>query len=668
MNTNKNFFFAAAIFFAVIISSGIFVFVFRETNTHIKAAQENLPETERTGLIFSHESGFYDASFELTLSAPSGARIFYTLDGSTPTRGSTRYSRPISVRAQKETRVFNIRAVAEGENAEIVTRNFVTGTDVFDRFCENTLVFALSSDPHGLFDHNDGIFVAGIDRETWRKEFSEEHGRLPEISYNHEETPAAPANFNRRGRESERAVHVEMFDRTGALLISQNAGMRVKGGYSRAVEEQKSIELYARDGQNNFRFAFFSNEFSRDGQLIDRYRRIRLRNGGTDRLAGFIRDELSQELFRMAGHSTTQTHVPAAVFLNGDYYGVAWLKSPRTENHLQRLFGGAAANFEIADGGDKRFSESHWLGEERAVSDLREISALAMAGFVGENGDENFAEFSRRICVDELIRYYAMQIYINNYDWPNHNIELWRYFPSEEEQNDASLHEFLRDGKWRVFSHDIEATWAIWDDDSRMVNEDTLRDILRGENHNRWNSSESSAFLYAFVEREETRAQLANVFLDLTEHAFAPENVISALDNLISKIENEHTYALRANVIAPENEWWPSVESVAHSREMIRNFAKLRPEAILRSVSENLGFDAEKTFSVELSVPENGGAMINSLPVGAAQTVAARYFRGTEIKISACCESDSWIVNGETKDESIIFVSDDASVSLICAR
>ncbi|MCL1878216.1 MAG: chitobiase/beta-hexosaminidase C-terminal domain-containing protein, partial [Defluviitaleaceae bacterium] len=165
-------------------------------------------------VTFSHESGFYSQAFDLTLGAPAGARIFFTTDGSYPTERSTRFNRAIPMRAANQTRLHTIRAIAvlDGETSEIATRNFFVGSDVLRRFCENTLIFALTSDPHGLFDHYEGIFVPGIDRQRWREDFVRRHGRQPESGFGYGyEYPAAPANFNRRGRESERPVHVEMF-------------------------------------------------------------------------------------------------------------------------------------------------------------------------------------------------------------------------------------------------------------------------------------------------------------------------------------------------------------------------------------------------------------------------------------------------------------------------
>jgi len=636
---------------------------------------------------FSHPPGFYSMPFQLTIYAPEGAAIHYTLDGSPPTTDSPIHTAPMRIStpspgapvtrfdslAPSRVTVYSINAIAilGGQVSEVFTSNFVVGTDVYTRFCENTLIFVLNSDPHGLFDHYDGILVEGIDREIFRQEFFDTHGRWPARGYSYEyENPASPANFNRRGREAERPVHVQMFDHTGELHISQRAGVRVRGGFSRAAEPQKSLELFARDeygDRNNFPFQFFGEvERTYYGEYIDRYRRVRLRNGGTDRNSGFIRDELSHVLFRQAGHSDTQLHTPAAVFLNGEYYGVAWLKSPRTENHLRRRYGGVTDGFEIVAGGDNRFTYSWWTGNYRASSDLHQVSELARQGFAGEDGQERFEEFSRRIDVDALIRYYAMQIYINNIDWPNHNIEMWRYFPTEEELNDPNLHPYLRDGRWRVFAHDLEAAWSIWDDDNRMAREDTIRDIMAGDNPNRWNSHNSSAFLYAILSREDTTAQFANTFIDLIEGAFAPANIEAVLDNLIAQIQNELHYALRMNFFYQDNEWWPNPDSIRYSHDAIRRFAHIRPNYIYLSISNNLGFNWEHRFSVTISTGVGGGVVMNSRPVEAFQMVTGNYFLGTQIRITARpnigYEVGYWLVNGVEQHGNYITVSEDSNV------
>jgi co-chaperonin GroES (HSP10) len=587
-------------------------------------------EVEPIVVEFSHVQGFYDEEFMLELTSQAH-EIYYTTDGSVPSvssANSKEYTEPIQVKIGDSVDVFTINAVAvsAGEASDVFTHSYVKGKNVKKRFSSDTLIFSLSSDPHGLFDHHDGIFVSGIDREKWHEENPNEAPK-----------PTADANFNRRGRESEREVHVTMFDSKGSLHISQNAGMRIKGGWSRQ-DSQKSLELYARNeyGKRNFTYPFFG-ELSHDGNFINRYRRVRLRNGGNDREFGFMRDEFSQEMFRKAGFPDTQYHTPAAVFLNGEYYGVAWLKSPRTENHWSRRYGGDEDSFQIIGG-----KEDADDGEEIAIEDWQEVFGLAKQGFSGSKGSERFSEFSERVCIDNLILYYAVQLYINNEDWPNNNVEMWRYVKSDGEK----VKNPYLDGKWRFIAQDAEFAWNLYN--PNKVNENTINNVLTGQGH----MSGSSVILNAVLERDDMKAKLANTIVDLIEGAFNPETAVHVAADLIDRIKSEHNYALRVNVITPDNPDWPSPNGVGDSRRFLREFIQNRPDVMYNAIETTLGFEADDTYKVELSVGENGEAVMNSRPVSAGEKTVGNYYSTAEIAIKAKpfpdYVVDYWKVDGET--------------------
>jgi hypothetical protein len=561
------------------------------------APQPAEPQITPLMVRFSHAAGFYEEGFELTLSANyDNTAIFYTVGGIPPdphgfmngTCNATKlFTEPITVESLRprgrdlQIRVFNITAVAvrQEETVELTvsspfTRSFISGHGVRERFGEDVLIFSLTSDPHGLYDHHEGVFVEGIDRERW---YADNPGQRA--------NPPTPANFNRRGRESERAVHVEVFDSAGNVRISQHAGMRVKGGWSRAAP-RKSLELYARreysPDTNTFNFAFFADEFDENGELIDRFRRIRLRNGGNDRDFGTLRDELSHTLFRLAGLPDTQTHTPAAVFLNGEYYGFAWLKTPRTEDHWQRRYGGKVENFEhIGDGeGDWRVLPEHWNGNPRATADWLEVVELARAGFTGSDGEARWNEFSQRVCIDNLVLYYALQVYISNEDWPGGNMEMWRYFPGDDE---VGLHPFLADGRWRFIAQDLEFAWNLYGRDHAERN--TIESVRTG----RGQMGGRSEILDAVLNREEMRVKFAETLVELMEGAFRPDNILETLSALRRLNTAEVHAALAADLFEPGNPHWPSQGSMSGSQQEIRYFARERPEYMVRFIYESLG-------------------------------------------------------------------------------
>jgi hypothetical protein len=535
-----------------------------------------------------------------------GAEIYYTTDGKIPdfegNCSSTKmFTEAISVEIPAlrnplqrfVAEMLSVTAVAvmrdsdpesatsrEARVSEPVSRNFIRGEGVFERFGTEVLVFALNSEPHGLYDHHDGIFVEGIDRELWRAENNGRSGSPPD-----------PANFNRRGRMSEREVHVEVFDSEGSVLISQRAGMRVRGGWSRA-DTQKSLELFARrqysPGRNTFDFGFFGDsETDSQGVPVEQFRRIRLRNGGNDREFGTVRDELSHTLFGQAGFPDVQQHTPAAVFLNGEYYGFAWLKTPRTEDHWQRRYGGRITGFEhIGDGeSDWRELPEHWNGNPRAVEDWHEVIELVRKGLTDS---ARWEEFTDRVCIENLMLYYALQLYINNDDWPQGNMEMWRYFP-EDDENPETLHPFLSDGKWRFIAQDIEFAWNLYsrshDSNNPIESVRTGRGQMGGQ----------SEILDALLRREDMRRMLADRLVDLMEGAFRPENVRSVLESLIQMNGDEVNIALAAGMYSPDNPHWPTRGSMNASQRDIRTFAGRRPRNMVDFIRDSL--DIEVTVS-----------------------------------------------------------------------
>ncbi|MCL2754512.1 MAG: CotH kinase family protein [Oscillospiraceae bacterium] len=529
------------------------------------------PAFKERGAVFSHESGFYSEAFELELSpicGRSAAAVYYTTDGTNPVTSSTRkrYIEPIKVAAPEPfsshrvrgelvsgTNALTISAVTvfEGETTEPSTRSFICGTDVHERFMTDALVFTLYTDPHGLYNSVNGIFAGGIEL---------------------------------RGMRSERPAHVEMFaynDEAGQWFreISQRIGIRVRGEGSRLSIPIKSIELMARrdyGDAHNLTYDFFSGrERAENGEIIDRYRRLRLRNSSDDRNFAMLRDELSQEVFRLAGHPDTQSHTPAVLFLNGEYYGMKWLKTPRTVNHWQRRYGGISENYEII--GNSEYARQ---GPPRAADDWAAIRALAGRGLTNE---DRWQEFTARVCIDNLIRYYATQVFINNEDWPNNNIQLWRYFPSVDELEDEieynSLHPFLQDGRWRFIAQDVETAWGMYgnpfNDDKSRIN--TIANLIgRGSR-----PGGTSPLLRAVLERDDMRVKFANTLLELMEEggALHPDSTLAILESLIERSQHEAAITFRYDLIRPGASW-PAVTLREIEYGYIRHFATNRPDRV----------------------------------------------------------------------------------------
>jgi len=160
--------------------------------------------------VFSHTSGFYEDEFQLTMTAAPYSEIYYTLDGSVPTRESLCYTEPLSIEdisqmANKHSmrtdvsiafrkdllekyqpvdanyyvyqtpdypvdKCSIIRAISInpfGIVSEIASASYFVGMD--PKRYQNCNIVSLLTDPDNLFDPDYGIYVAGRNFDEYLK-------------------------------------------------------------------------------------------------------------------------------------------------------------------------------------------------------------------------------------------------------------------------------------------------------------------------------------------------------------------------------------------------------------------------------------------------------------------------------------------------------------------
>ncbi|MBN2191627.1 MAG: CotH kinase family protein [Polyangiaceae bacterium] len=270
-------------------------------------------------------------------------------------------------------------------------------------------VVSLMTDRGDLFDDQRGIYVAGED-------------------------PDQP-NYDRRGRDWERAVHFELFDRDGERPVAQTVGARIHGHFSRRFP-QKTLRLYARKeyGTAWLEHPFFSTKSQR------RYKRLLLRNGGNDWGALLMRDATLQGLVRHL--SLDMQHVqPAVVFINGEYWGLHNIRDRLDEHYLETHHSVPRDEVTIIEG---NATVEH--GEATEGADLSDF----LGGFEGGVVE---AEFDSYFALPELLDYAITECYAANSDWPGNNIAYWRYAgPS------GTVGRGPRDRRFRPLLFDVDNT------------------------------------------------------------------------------------------------------------------------------------------------------------------------------------------------------------------
>ncbi|MCL2628932.1 MAG: CotH kinase family protein [Oscillospiraceae bacterium] len=583
-------------------------------------------EIEDLWLEFSHAEHFYTEYIEVEIiSSVKGTIIHYTTDGSEPTTDSPIYEEPVPLylpTVKHPVAVYPLKAIAVYE--EFVTRPLVhtyfLSEDVHDRF--NVMVFSLSTNDEYLFDHDIGIFVEGATRAEWRR-----NNRGVQI------IPPSPANFNWRGMESERPLYIEAFEINGERVIAQLGGVRVHGGWSRAAN-QKSMRLVARNmyepGQGRFRYDFFPDDVKADGfdSPIRRYDQLILSNNANDRDFAMLRQEVNYALARESGFRVVSPMRAAAIFLNGEYYGFAWLEVRINDRYLQDIFSAPTSDFQIIGRGE------WWVDtdDEKDQEDMAVFNSFYDKDF---NNDAIFKEFGELVDIENLLHYYAYQTYVGNRDWPGGNLRRWRYIGPQEENLAPEL-----DGRWRYVLYDLDFLMALYEEPRPQS--PSFRDYMRhgGDRY--------SYMLAAILQRPEMADRYAMYICDIATNIVTKENVAREIDRLYKEAHREIGFALEANRYAG----WVSHDSIEHNHENMLIYVEHREVAFMNSLTNHFGWDNEY-FTVTVS---GGDAVIGTMPAKSSKYLAHLKIPVRPV-LSGFTVFDHWIINGETKNTPELTVS-----------
>jgi hypothetical protein len=218
-------------------------------------------------------------------------------------------------------------------------------------------------------------------------------------------------------------------------------------------------------------------------------------------------------------------------------------------------------------------------------------------------------------------------------------MEMWRYFPRDDERSNPDLHPFLRDGKWRFIVQDVEVAWNLYGntsgDSGDRTCRNTIHDVLQGRNA----VGANSPLLRAVMARDDMRGRFANTLVDIMDGALSAANVATEVERLAAANMNEITVAIYSDIINPGSRW-PTPASVRAEHNKIRDFAERRPEFVLRHINTTLSRSSQRLspdnrYDVDVHVAEGGSALMNTRQITEGTQATGRYFAGTAITVTA---------------------------------
>jgi hypothetical protein len=489
-------------------------------------------------LTFSHNSGLYSQSFNLTLKAAPGSEIYFSTDGSIPSAQKVgsgnvfKYSSPITVenrngqanvlataanitqmnmaaddprgsipnlyiptkdQVPKATVIRAIAVDSKGKQSGVINKTYFIGSNLTNY--GNHRVISLVTDPYNLIDVNYGIMVRGIAGNIWPN-----------------------YNFNMKGRDWEREAYLELFEGNGSsrnIPLSVGVGIRVRGGWSRAPG-QKSFSVYFREeyGLNNLRnYNLIPGAVKADGKTpVERYKNFMLRNGGNDLDYTKFYDIFLQDL--ISGRSfTTQAGVPCIVYLNGEYWGPYNLQEKYSDNHTEYKYGVNKDNVISYDNGEL---DDGMAADEDLYWQMMNMRSKDMSVSADYNA------FCAVFDIDNFADYWAAQIYIYNEDWPQNNYRVWRVRNAEPGNP-------YGDTKWRWQVFDTEFAVGIYNSGGLggQAGVDAFSKILNGDHKEHHNNQ----LFKALLANEDFCRRFVTNMMDLYNINFHPDNYLPKLDN-----------------------------------------------------------------------------------------------------------------------------------------
>ncbi len=435
------------------------------------------PEQNELEVEFSIEGGFYDEVVDLELFA-QGARIYYTTDGSLPTRkrGLRYRGKPIIV--EKTT---PIRAVAyRGKE-----KSKYFGHTYFINEPKTTIpVVSIQITPSLLFDPESGLFMEGPDvvDSIWSK---------------------PGANF---WSKREKLINTEIFESNKECVFRSATGFRLFGGMSRLFP-QKSMVLVTRDDYGEKRIKH--RLFGKDG--LKKFKFLVLRNSGSDFGKTHFRDGMMTSLLE-DWDIEKQDYRPAQVYINGEYWGIYNIREKINRYFLEDHCDVDKDSVDIMEHrrNRKRGSRKHYF---KMLDYIEETDLFEPA---------NYAYLNTQMDIQNFMDYKIAQIYFDNQD-AGGNIKYWR--PRTE------------DGRWRWIIYDTD--WGMGLHDAEAYKNNSI-DFHTEEDGPAWpNPPWSTVILRKLMENPTFKEEFIIRTSDFINTTFEPQRVIKRINEYQRRLEPE---------------------------------------------------------------------------------------------------------------------------------
>ncbi len=394
-------------------------------NSNIYAGEAGTPE-------FSHNRGFYGAPFYLTIaSEPTGASIYYTLDGSAPydyerqVATGTRYTSMIRINTTTYVRAVAIRS--GWKPSSTITQTYIYLDDVIHQpayptgfprsWGGETADYAM--DPRVVTD------------PAYSGEIIDDLKSTPTVSLvvdidDFFGSGGIYSNPLNTGIEWERPVSMEWIDPNTDDNFGVNAGIRIHGGpYGRSGNSKKALRVIFRNqyGPSVLEYPLFPDT---DVETFDT---IALRSiwnyswtghsgmsGSTH--ADYLRDAFARDTIRDIGRICPHGRA-VQVYINGLYWGMYIMTERPDEKYAADHLGGEPEDYDMLEA-PSGYGASTTMEIISGGEQARQAwnSLFNTAGNLDLSTSDGYAEMQKLVDIPNMIDYMLMIYYVGSRDAP----------------------------------------------------------------------------------------------------------------------------------------------------------------------------------------------------------------------------------------------------------
>ena len=408
-------------------------------------AETNLPEiVDTTGIGYSVSSGFFENPFEVVLTSPDPAcQIVYTLDGSNPQNSSTGFivNSPATITIDPESTTGRPATPAVTVRASLGKSGYKPSKPAARTyiFTEKVKTQSWPGGDWPSYDVNGQVIDLNMDNEVvndpvYANQVTGSLLGIPSISIItdlknlFDPVKGIYVNATGHGLEWERECSTELIFPDGTEGFNVNAGLRIRGGWSRADGFPKhAFRLFFREkyGNDKLRYPLFGDEGVEVFDKIDLRADQNYAWSNGDIYNSIVREVFSRDTQRDMGQPYTRSRY-YHLYLNGMYWGLFQSQERSEARYAETYFGGNEEEYDVV----KVNTENGYTVEatDGTLDSWQDLYNMCQKGFTsnadyfridGKDQSGNPAKGGEiMVDLDNLIDFMLVIFYTGNFDAP----------------------------------------------------------------------------------------------------------------------------------------------------------------------------------------------------------------------------------------------------------